>query len=676
LRTPLTLLLGPLERLHERFVNGSDPAVRESLATMQANAMRLLKLINDLLDLVRLEAGRLTLHPVPVSVESFMRGTASSMQRFAEDRGLQLTCDIHPEVEYIYADPDKLEKVFLNLLFNAVKFTPAGGLIVIRARRAGQEAVIEVEDTGVGIAEENLQHLFHRFWQADTSSQRKYQGAGIGLALVKELVDAHGGSVAARSKQGEGTTFTVRLPLCDPPAATGSTLATAQSVDPAELAAMDTEFRTKQDPWLASLYRRAELYASLTPLRDTLRPWMPQRGSARPKLLIADDEPDMLRFLKSQLEEDYDVSEATDGDQAFSLASQWLPDLVLCDMMMPEKDGLEVCRLLREQTSTQGIPFLMITARADDETKLVALAAGVSDFLMKPFSVAELRLRIKNLVDTHSMQKAMVRQNQKLKATLEELKETELQLVQAEKLASLGRMSAGIIHEVNNPLNFAQTGLFMLGQIGRGLPDGEFKEFEEVLNDIREGLSRVSGIVSDLRGFTHPKGGRMDDVPLRASMESALRFLAAEWKNHVQISNEIPPEITVPAVRPRLIQVFVNLLQNALDALKSKPEGEEPPTIRLSITHRGEAVVLSVHDNGPGIPHHHLGKVFDPFFTTKEVGKGTGLGLSICYRLLKEMNAHISVQSVEGKFCEFSVEFSDGVRETPLPGDDEMTAAA
>jgi len=676
LRTPLTLLLAPLETIRERWGPNGDAGSRELLDTMQANAMRLLKLINDLLDLVRLEVGRLTLHQQPVRLENFMRGMASSIQRFAEDRGLQLTCDIRPEVDYIRADPDKLEKIFLNLLFNAVKFTPAGGSIQVRATREGGEAVIAVKDTGVGIAAENLPNLFHRFWQADTSSQRKYQGAGIGLALVKELAVAHGGSVAAESSLGHGTTITVRLPLCDPPLplAPTATVGTGPGAD--ELAVMDTEFRTRQDPWLASLYRRAELHASLTPLRDTLRPWMPQRASTRPKLLVADDEPDMLRFLKSQLEEDYEVAEATDGDQAATFAAQLLPDVILCDMMLPEKDGLEVCRLLRAQTSTRAIPFLMITARADDETKLLALTAGVSDFLAKPFSSAELRLRLKNLVDTHRMQKELGRQNQKLKATLDELKETELQLVQAEKLASLGRMSAGIIHEVNNPLNFAQTGLFMLAQQSHSLPEGERKNFDETVNDIREGLTRVSTIVSDLRGFTHPQGGQMDDVKLHAAMESALRFMAAEWRNQVEIKNDIPPDLSVPAIRPRLIQVFVNLLQNSLDALKTKPASDEPPTIRLSVSMRGKTTVLSVRDNGPGIPAHHLGKVFDPFFTTKEVGQGTGLGLSICYRILKEMGARISVQSEAGKFCEFFLEFNEGLRETSHVPQDPFTTDA
>ena len=156
----------------------------------------------------------------------------------------------------------------------------------------------------------------------------------------------------------------------------------------------------------------------------------------------------------------------------------------------------------------------------------------------------------------------------------------------------------------------------------------------------------------------------MDTIKVRPSMESALRFLSAEWKNRVEIRNEIPEDFSIQAVRPRLIQVFVNLLQNSLDALKTKPPSEEKPAISLSARLRGSSKIIAVRDNGPGIPAHHLSKVFDPFFTTKEVGKGTGLGLSICYRLLKEMGARISVNSTEGKFCEFSLEFNEGLRDS------------
>lgn len=203
LRTPLTLLLGPLEQISHHPQITADPRLRDYLETMHNNGLRLLKLINDLLDLVRLDAGRLKLRLSRVDVQTFSHGLMNAVRRFAEDRGLHVACDIDPRLVHVAADPDKLEKIFLNLLFNSIKFTPAGegpaaGL------RDGDAAVFEVTDTGVGIDPANLPNLFQRFWQADTSSHRKHQGAGIGLALVKELIEAHGGTVEARSKLGRG----------------------------------------------------------------------------------------------------------------------------------------------------------------------------------------------------------------------------------------------------------------------------------------------------------------------------------------------------------------------------------------------------------------------------------------------------------------------------------------
>ena len=660
LRTPLTLLLSPLEELREHPRLREDPRLAEYLGTMQDNGMKLLKLINDLLDLVRLDAGRLVLHRRWIDVTSFAGGLINAIRHFAADRGLRTLWQVEPELARIWADPDKLEKVLLNLLFNSVKFTPAGGQITLRARAEAGAVVFEVEDTGVGIAPEHIDHLFRRFWQADSSARRKYQGAGLGLALVKELAEAHGGTVEARSTLGQGTTITVRLPILNPPE---NAPAEANPAPPGEGAGNGAD----SESWLASLYRRAELFASITPLRTSLRPWQPEAQRGQPTLILADDEPDLRRFLRSQLEEDYKVIEAVDGAQATSLARQYLPDLLLCDMMMPEKDGLQVCQELRAAAPTRNLPILLLTARADDETKLRCLAAGASDFLAKPFSSAELRLRLKNLVDARRLEKELARQNQRLQASLEQIQEQELQLVQAEKLASLGRLSAGIIHEINNPLNFVRTGLFVLSRQAPKLPEPDQPGYLDTVHDLQEGVSRVVEIVSDLRAFTHPQSGdRIEEVDVGGALEAALRFLAGEWREKVRILNELPAGFTVTGARTRLVQVFLNLLQNSLDALRHKtfPPGQEP-TVRIQAQQVGGGRLIRVWDNGPGIPAEHLGKVFDPFFTTKEVGQGTGLGLSICYRLLAQVGGRISVQSRPGQDCEFTLEFPENVRETP-----------
>ncbi len=455
-----------------------------------------------------------------------MRGLSSAIRKAAEDRGVRLETSIDAELGCALIDSDKLEKILLNLLFNALKFTPAGGVVQLRASIQKGEMILAVSDTGVGISDEKLQYVFNRFWQGDSSSQRKYQGVGIGLALVKELVEVQGGTVQVSSELGRGSVFTVRLPYrktdytTSAPPPPFDRQAEAQSPRPA------SNGSGVNGAWLTTLYRQAELVPPMKPLRELLRPLEILASNGCPRVVVADDEPDMLRYLKSQLAHDFQVIEAGDGQQAVDKASQFLPDVVLCDMMMPGKDGLEVCRDLRQKTSTRAIPILMLTARADEQTKISVLSAGANDFLTKPFSTTELIVRLKNLANAHHLQQELAQKNQILGATVEQLKETEGQLVHSEKLASLGRMSAGIIHEINNPLNFAKTGLFTLKPMARSMAQAEQVEFLDVVRDIEGGINRIINIVSDLRTFT-----RADVTALRnGSSRENCRFRFAVFE--------------------------------------------------------------------------------------------------------------------------------------------------
>ena len=676
LRTPLTLLLSPLESLMQRADNSFDARTREVFETMHANAMRLLKLINDLLDLIRLESGRMDIKNDPVNVANFLKGLSSAVKQVAVDKHITLETHVGADLDMILADRDKIEKIILNLMFNALKFTPENGRVELRAERksrgsrreeahsekqeanqslltssptiSDEEFVITVADTGVGISEKNLPFVFDRFWQADNSSRRKFHGVGIGLALVKELVEMMQGSVAVQSQEGKGTVFTVKLPFQK---AVAQPKPETIETEPAQNGAA-----AGSDEWLHNLYRRAELFPVVTVLRGTIKPM--EFSGNRPVVLVADDEPDMQRFLKSELQKDYDVVSATDGVQALEKAEHLLPDIILLDMMMPEMDGLEVCQALRKRPATLKIPVILLTARADEETKFEALQMGANDFLAKPFSSTELQARIKNLIESHNYQRKLSKQNAALTTAIEQIKETETQLVQSEKLASLGRLSAGIIHEINNPLNFTMTGLFTLRNKGKHLPPEQRGEYEEILNDIDEGLKRVRNIVSDLRTFTHPGGGTGEPVDVAEIVSASLRFLAGEWKNVVHIEQNLPPNQLVWANRNKLIHVLVNLVQNSIDALAEKKfeDGERATIWITSRTENGRGLIV-VRDNGMGIEQKTLDKIFDPFFTTKEVGKGMGLGLSICYRIVQGYGGKISVKSERGKYCEFTLDF-------------------
>ena len=299
----------------------------------------------------------------------------------------------------------------------------------------------------------------------DSSSRRKFQGVGIGLALVKELTELHGGTVSVESEEGKGTTFTIRMPYIevDPNAAPmpDEAIVIPTQVDttaakPARLPSVPT---VSNEEWLSSLYNRAKFFGGSTSSTENQPPEpvassTPSPDDNRPTVVIADDEPDMLRFLKSQLVQHYRVIEAKNGQEAIDRAieAKTRPHPARHD----DAGEGRACRLAAScaiiPRPRKAHPIVMLTARADEETKIAALNVGVSDFLPQAFFlVPSLHVRVRNLVDSHGFQRELGRQNQRLEETIEELKETESMLVQTEKLASLGRLSAGIIHEINNP---------------------------------------------------------------------------------------------------------------------------------------------------------------------------------------------------------------------------------
>jgi two-component system sensor histidine kinase PhcS len=237
------------------------------------------------------------------------------------------------------------------------------------------------------------------------------------------------------------------------------------------------------------------------------------------------------------------------------------------------------------------------------------------------------------------------------------LKEMRMQLVQSEKLASLGRMSAGIIHEIGNPLNFATTGLFTLRNKGKHLAPEQQEEYQEIVKDVEEGITRVKTIVSNLRMFAHPETESRDQVEVPEVVAAALRLLSNEWKDKVRIEQKLAEHQTVWANKNLLIHALLNLLQNSIDALKAKSFEKEQPTIWIEGRLEGDKSIVVIRDNGTGFDEEHKNKIFDPFFTTKDVGEGMGMGLAICHRIVRDCEGRISVQTEPGKFCEFTLEF-------------------
>ncbi|MDN5871715.1 MAG: ATP-binding protein, partial [Nitrococcus sp.] len=599
LRTPLTLILAPVEDLLQKRVD-LTPAVANHLDIVRSNALRLLGLVNDLLDILRLEQGRAKLDRQPVDLNALLSDATRATEPLAKSRGIALNQLFPDDPVRVRGDRSALEKVFFNLLSNALKFTDKGGSVSVTIDLGSEQAQVTVRDTGVGISESDLPFVFDRFRQADSSTTRKYVGTGLGLALVKELTKKHDGKAYIQSRLGEGTAVTICLPRL----LSADGLATTDSESPNE--------GPVDDVAKAALWQGLST-APATPRMDTLdsdEP-VPATGDERATVLVVDDEPDMQRYLVDLLSREYRVLSASDGRQGLALAQSRRPNLMVLDYMLPELDGLEICRRIKESPETRSIRIVLLTARVDETTKLTALENGADDFLTKPFSGVEVQTRLHNLLRSSRLEQDLQSRNEELRATLDELTQTQNHLIHSEKINALGRLSAGLLHEVNNPLNYALTALEVVKSDPAISGDADLGE---IVGDIDEGMQRIRGIVTELRAFAYPSKGERQTFGVAKAVQGALQMLAHEHRD-VAVYTEVDESYQVGGSRNHVIQVLVNLISNAVKATGTVAE-QRAGEIRIGAEEIDGRIHIKVRDNGTGIPHATLDRVFDPFYTT------------------------------------------------------------
>lgn len=622
LRTPLTLILGPTETLLSRG-DALEARVHEGLLLIHRNTLRLLKLINDLLDLAKLDQGAEVLRKKSFPVAPFLKGLVDSIRHLGLSKQLRFKIEEGDSVVEVTADPSRLEKVLLNLLTNALKFTPAGGTIRLRWERRGEETWIEVIDTGMGIPPEDLQKIFDRFHQVRSNLGNQSQGVGIGLALAKELVTEHGGQLEVESEVGRGTTFRVRLP--DGQAAPAREGVTRPQLPEAE-EPFEKAFRSADRSWRS--------------INESTAEELPIVGQGKQVLLIADDENDMRNYVVSLLSEDYRIVQTQDGSHVADLVAKHHPELVLLDWMMPDKDGLTVCRELRADPALRDLKIVLLTARIDEKSKIDALQSGADDFLTKPFSSVEVKSRVANLLRAAHLQKDLRSRNQELTTTIGKLQETETLLIQSEKMNAIGSLSAGLLHEINNPLNYTLTAI----SFAKSQEDTLSEEMQEILADIEEGMIRVRDVVTPLKNFAYPeKAGTESVFALTEVFESARKIMTKEVDG-IELNVDFSGDTMIRGQKTQIIHLFINLLGNAARALHEHPAGKSK-AITVQSSETNEGLVVKFRDNGPGIPQDIMGRIFEPFFTTREVGSGMGMGLSICHTVMDAHHGSIQVEN-------------------------------
>ena len=390
------------------------------------------------------------------------------------------------------------------------------------------------------------------------------------------------------------------------------------------------------------------------------------------KILVVDDNPANVRVLKLRLlAEGYEVVEAADGLEALEKANEERPDLILLDIMMPKMDGYEACRRLKAEEETQLIPVVMVTALKETADRVKGIEAGADDFLSKPFDPSELQARVRSLLRVKSLH---------------------AELVQSEKMASLGRLVAGVAHELNNPINFIYSNIHPLQEYIRDLkalvqlygeketglcPEDRktvverkeamdleyvFEDLDKILRAFQDGATRVRDIVSSLTTFSRLDMGEPGEVDLHEGIENTLTLLTNRYKERVAVHRDYGDIPKVVGYAGQLNQVFMNLLSNAGDAIEPGKEGNVWITTRMD---GADDVLISIRDDGKGIPKEVLDRIFDPFVTTKKVGEGTGLGLSITYGIVEQHGGRIWAESEEGEGSTFFVRLPvDGVRGT------------
>lgn len=679
LRTPLTLIMGPLETLLAD-TNVLDQDSKDNLHRMQRNARRLYTLVNDVLDFSKLEAEKFAVNEELVNLNALILEMVDDAQGLAHEKKITLNYSGAHDLREIFIDKKMIEKIMMNLISNALKFTGEEGHINVQLENLGSKVRITVADTGIGIPETYLARLFKRFHQVDSSKTRAYEGTGLGLAIVHEFVKLMKGEITVQSQVEKGSQFIVTLPA--------RTMTENQTDTPIHI-------KTEQNHSSKLLKNSFSIFANEQTTKQSIEEsaLVDKISGQLPLILIADDNDDMRSYIITLLKDDYEIIVAKNGEEAFEIAKKYRPQVILCDVMMPIMDGYQLTKKIKSDPLLQHTSLILLTARSGNASIMSALAVGADDYLCKPFSSEELKARTAAALRSYRAYMKLVATNTQLDYTKnnladsyeelekvhQELKETQLQLLQHSKLASIGQLAAGVAHEINNPIAFVTSNVELLKKYFlflkdcfdyaniqfRTLPQEEKQQWEalctqknitsvmktvpEVISESIVGLERVADIVSDLKSFSRSGQVEIQEANINQCIDLILKIIGTELRYKCKITKQYSELPLLQCNARQLNQVFMNILLNAGQAIKTKGD------ITICTQAKNDEIIVMISDSGEGINPEYLDKLFDPFFTTKPVGQGTGLGLSISYNIIKEHGGRIDVQSKIGEGTTFTI---------------------
>lgn len=635
-RTPLSLILAPIETL----LSGKQGAIPSPqfrlLQTIHNNAIRLLQMVTGLLDHAKTEAGQMKAHLEPTDLSALVRTILYDFGPMTSEKeiNLELVDDAEPG-SWVQTDRYLFERILFNLLSNAVKFTPSGGRVLVILEIADGGLRLAVQDSGIGIKEEDLARLFQKFSQIEGSSTRRFEGTGLGLAMVREFAHLLGGTVSVKSSPGEGSTFTVECPAPIARAGEGTAPATREVFAPAY-------------PSTAS---------DLSLLLDT--PGTITGHSM--KVLICEDNDELATYIATLLQDSCRVNIARDGRQGLLLVRSWSPDLVLTDVMMPGLDGMSICSAIKADPLTAETVVVLLTAQTHREAVLKGWEAGADEYLFKPFHPDELRTRIRSLLHMISERRA---HNDYVQHKNNELAMAKAEMAQKERLEAYARqlerknreleefahISA---HDMKSPLT-SLIGLLRLMEKRGAVTEPHLKLFEMV-RDSTARMQRTLEVLNSLMAFKSSLALPQEHSDLAGALEEVQkRIIGIILSSQAVILSDFSQCTHAPFPEVHLQSVLQNLITNAIKYAK---EGAKP-VIQLSTRREDRYVLLEVQDHGIGIDlESHRDKVFQLFQRFHPQKEGMGVGLYLIRSMVEAYDGRIEVSSAVDQGTTFKIYF-------------------
>lgn len=692
LRTPLTLIIGPLETILSDDASLISPKHLDNMHRIQRNAKRLYVLVNDLLDFSKAEAGKFVVHEELLDVNQLISQLVDDAQGLAVKRKLHLSFHPSEGLDLMMYDRKMLEKIVLNLMSNALKFTPAEGSIKVGVINLENTIQLTVEDTGMGIPASEIDKLFERFHQVDTSRTRSHEGTGIGLALISQFAQLMQGTITVESEEGKGAKFIVTLPN--------------RSVSAEEKTKILAQ--AEADPSLTFKVSLSQL--ALKNEKSSALPLTKERTTGDlPLIVVADDNPDMRSYVISLLEETYEIIAVENGELALEAIRKHRPQVVLSDVMMPVMDGCTLTKAIKTDPDLKSIPIILITAQAGKEAVVSGLEIGADDYLPKPFSPEELMARTASALRLHqnylailNLNQQLAKSNTELKAEIEERKKLEVQnanlnneLIQSARRAGMADIATSVLHNVGNVLtsvnmsitaisnrierskisNLPEIGKLLSqhqGDIGTFIakdPQGQEipsyiinlgdrwmkdkKFLTDEISSLNHNVQHIKEIVIKQNAFSRSLGV-VEKISIIEVLEDALMLNKAAYERaEVEIIRDFATLQPVVIDRVKVLQVVINLIKNSLESLLENDV--KPKKITLRIQEKDEShFIIQVIDNGIGILPENINKIFSHGFTTKKTGHGFGLHTSAI--AVQEMSGNFLIESQgEGKGATFTL---------------------